>query len=123
MNLQSSIAHQVSYFSCCLLQDGTEESDRLVGAGADRVGGEDSGDARVGALAVDEEDDAAEAATAAGGLVGGAKSLVKPQPGGAAHQVGGRPCALWSAMLVHGGTTLPQPRLWHAGCLWRKSIW
>lgn len=47
-------------------EDGTEETDRLLAAGADRVVDEDGEHASGAALAVDEEDDGAIARTATG---------------------------------------------------------
>ena len=52
--------------SFCSQEDGTEESDRLLAAGADRVVDEDSEHVAGAALAVDEEDDVAIAHTATG---------------------------------------------------------
>jgi hypothetical protein len=52
--------------SCCLQEDGSEEADRLLTAGADRVVDEDGEHAAGAALAVDEEDDVATARTATG---------------------------------------------------------
>ena len=52
--------------SCCLQEDGTEETDRMLAAGADRVVDKDSEHAAGAALAVDEEDGVASARTATG---------------------------------------------------------
>jgi hypothetical protein len=54
------------FWSCCLQEDGTEETDRLLAAGADRVVDEDGRHAAGAALVVDEEEDVATARTAIG---------------------------------------------------------
>ena len=61
-----SLCH--TWTSFCAQEDGTEETDGLLAAGADRVVDTDSGQAAGAALAVDEETDAATARTATGGL-------------------------------------------------------